>query len=581
LKKYRHILSIYLLLFFLNTSAQNPLMDSLQLALKKSVHDTDRCKILDDMIESEQSDELWPQYNLQMEKICDKQLERKDLSKQELLFYRRVKNHTVSNNSLFLVTKGEMKEALIGFEKCLEFETEMNDIAGKSGTLYNMGSIYYRTGEVKKAAACFEESILLQEKNKLDNGLSQSYSDLGIIFMESGNSGKAIFLYKKAIEHATAQNNKIEMANGYNNIGSCYLSLGNISLALEYFQKALQLREEIGDIAGIANAMNNFGAVYHSQHDFVNAQIYFEKALRFFSDAKDEAGMAHSYNNIGTVFADNNDDLKAISYFEKSLSLRKAIGDKRGQCYALTSIGTSRTDLKEFDKAIVNFTESLKLAEELDDKNSIVSNYSSLAMNYFSQHKNKEAVDCGTRALKLAQQYKYPILIREVSLVLHQIYEGTGDFMSAFKMYELHIRTTDSLRNEDNKKATIRSQLKHEYDTKAAADSVAHVQDNEIKSAEFTRQSAEISAKKNQQRTMIGGLILVLLFSAFMYNRNKVAQRQKKMIEDQTLHVEQQKKLVELKQKEILDSIKYAKRIQTAHLPSESFIARTILKFRK
>jgi hypothetical protein len=57
-----------------------------------------------------------------------------------------------------------------------------------------------------------------------------------------------------------------------------------------------------------------------------------------------------------------------------------------------------------------------------------------------------------------------------------------------------------------------------------------------------------------------------------MFNRYKVTQNQKQIIEDQKIVVEKQKELVDEKQKEILDSIKYARRIQQALLPSNKYI---------
>ena len=139
----------------------------------------------------------------------------------------------------------------------------------------------------------------------------------------------------------------------------------------------------------------------------------------------------------------------------------------------------------------------------------------------------------------------------------------------------------DSINNESTRKASIKSQLKYEYEKQAAADSVAHAKDSEIKNAELAKQKAEISAKKNQQYALFGGLFLVCVFAVFMFNRYKVTKKQKSIIEDQKEIVEEQKKLVEEKQKEILDSIHYARRIQMALIPNETRIAFILSKFKK
>ena len=77
------------------------------------------------------------------------------------------------------------------------------------------------------------------------------------------------------------------------------------------------------------------------------------------------------------------------------------------------------------------------------------------------------------------------------------------------------------------------------------------------------------------------------LFSVFTYNRFRLTRKQKRIIELQKVEVDRQRELadsrreiaeaqkhiIEEKQKEILDSIHYAKRIQQAMLTSEDYIA--------
>jgi hypothetical protein len=55
-----------------------------------------------------------------------------------------------------------------------------------------------------------------------------------------------------------------------------------------------------------------------------------------------------------------------------------------------------------------------------------------------------------------------------------------------------------------------------------------------------------------------------------------LARRQKSIIEKQKVIVEKQKNLVDEKQKEILDSIHYAKRIQQALITNEKYIERSL-----
>ena len=52
-------------------------------------------------------------------------------------------------------------------------------------------------------------------------------------------------------------------------------------------------------------------------------------------------------------------------------------------------------------------------------------------------------------------------------------------------------------------------------------------------------------------------------------------------VELQKKEVEQQKQLVEENQKEIIDSITYARRIQSSLLPSEKYIEKSLIRLKK
>ena len=90
------------------------------------------------------------------------------------------------------------------------------------------------------------------------------------------------------------------------------------------------------------------------------------------------------------------------------------------------------------------------------------------------------------------------------------------------------------------------------------ADSLSRVEEERI-------QAMQHQQELNQQKMFLYGggifLFIVIVFSVIIFNRLKITNRQKATIV-------QQKLIVEEKNKEITDSINYAKRIQTAILPS-------------
>jgi type VI protein secretion system component VasK len=93
---------------------------------------------------------------------------------------------------------------------------------------------------------------------------------------------------------------------------------------------------------------------------------------------------------------------------------------------------------------------------------------------------------------------------------------------------------------------------------------------------------AESQKEKEKQQLIIYsiciGLFLVLIFTGFIFNRFKVTQRQKRLIEIKEKETQAQKELIEEKNEEIISSIRYAKRIQQSLLPNEKYIEKNLKK---
>ena len=109
----------------------------------------------------------------------------------------------------------------------------------------------------------------------------------------------------------------------------------------------------------------------------------------------------------------------------------------------------------------------------------------------------------------------------------------------------------------------------------------------------FLLEKNELSDKaiKNQKTALIfiiAGLLSTLALAFFIFRgfkkqkkANQIISKQKKEVENKNLLINEQKELLEEKQKEIIDSINYAKRIQQAHMPSDIYVAKNLNRLKK
>lgn len=166
---------------------------------------------------------------------------------------------------------------------------------------------------------------------------------------------------------------------------------------------------------------------------------------------------------------------------------------------------------------------------------------------------------------------------------LHLYYKNNRLYKQAFIMLEKYHLYKDSINSEQNQKAIINQEYKYKYEKQAAADSVKSAEKEKVQQALLTAEKAknkekelEVKNKRMQSYFLIGGLILALIFGGIIFNRFRITNSQKQIIEQQKATVDKAFTELEEKNHEILDSINYAKRIQNAILPPDKLIKNSL-----
>jgi len=239
-----------------------------------------------------------------------------------------------------------------------------------------------------------------------------------------------------------------------------------------------------------------------------------------------------------------------MDYFELSLKYRDSTGDRQGQAISYTNIGSLYVKLSEVSNA--------------EEKKNLL-----------------KARGFCLKSLNLSKEIGYPENIRNASQQLFSIYKRLNDPKNALEMYELYVEMRDSFSNDETKKSAIKNQLKYEYEKRAAADSVKNAEEQKVKNAQLNAQQSQLKQEKTQRYALYGGLVLIIAFSVFVFNRFRITRRQKVIIEKQKEQVDHAYEKLHEKNKEVMDSIYYARRIQRALITSEKYIERNLSQFLK
>jgi serine phosphatase RsbU (regulator of sigma subunit) len=433
----------------------------------------------------------------------------------------------------------------------------------------------YRPVNPQRALVLGKEAIELARKLGKAKVEASANNNLGNAYNATGNYDSAFVYFKRSIEIYKKIGDKKGQAAPTFNLGDLYLHKGEINTALSYQLESLKLNEAAQNQYGVASSCNGIGLIYLELKKTKEGRKYFERALAIYGENDQKYAMTAIVCNIGLSYEKDKNYKKALENYLKALKLIEGIDDPYTNSILYENVGGMYHKQKLYALAQDYIGKSIELKLQINDQEGLVRSYKNLGSIYGDMGNKEKSLAYYTKALQLAKQIGGKIFIKEIDLELAEYYATQNDFKKAFTYFKEHSALKDSILSEEGSKQIAEMQTKYQTEKKE--------KEIELLNKDKETQSA-LTAEENKQKNIILGsvaavLLLVLVFSIFMYNRFKITQRQKNIIEKQKVIVEKeraeaehQKELVEEKQKEILDSINYAKRIQTALLASKELL---------
>ncbi|MBC7862054.1 MAG: tetratricopeptide repeat protein [Bacteroidia bacterium] len=430
-----------------------------------------------------------------------------------------------------------------------------------------------------------EQLLRLAEKNKNAppplkkfylKQMANALNNIGYLAQQQGNVPKALEFYQKSLKIDIELKDKMGVATSLNNLGYIYFNQGDVLNALEHHHKSLKLREEINDRKGIAQSLNNLAVLYNNQGEFSKALEYYLRSLKLEEEINNKEGAAVCLINIGFLYKSLGNLPKAMEYFEKSLKINGEINNKDGAANSLMNIGGVLAIRSDYGGALAYYKKSLAIREEMNDEVGIINPLTNIGQMLMLEGKTEEALVYTTRSFIAAKKLGYPENIENAAKVLKAIYIKQNNYKGALAMFELFTLMRDSVNNAETKKESVKKEMQYAYEKKAAADSVKNAETQKVKDAQLAAQTASLKQEKFQRYSLIAGLLIVLGGLGFVINRFRVTQKQKKIIEQQKIIVDEAFDKLHEKNKEVMDSIYYARRIQRALITSEKYIDRVL-----
>jgi tetratricopeptide (TPR) repeat protein len=456
----------------------------------------------------------------------------------------------------------------------------------KQDHLNRLARAYVNTGAYDSAmffvnsAMALGDSLSSMNKTKgktdlaIRKGIALSDNITGVVYDDQGNYAQALQHYftslelrkKIDVDYPDDAGNKKGEASTYNNIGNVDDDQGNYPDALKNYFASLTIKESIGDQKGIADTYNNIGVVYKHQQNYSESLRNYSLALDIRRKIGDKKGIADCYNNIGIVYDVERNFSAALTNLDTSLQMRKDLGDRAGIETCYSNIGDVFNELGNYPEALKNHFASLNIRLEIGDQAGEALSYLNIGSIYRKQKKFKLSQDFLLKAETLSKNIGFRECLKNDYNELSQLDSTMGDLKGAFEHYLLMVLYRDSLSNEVNTKKQTQIEMQYQFNKQHAADSLETLERN--KQDDLKRQQ-EIRQQETYTYGGIAGSVLMLIVAIISIRAFRNKQKANHIIS-------RQKELVEEKQKEILDSIHYARRIQQSLLPTEKYISRYI-----
>jgi tetratricopeptide (TPR) repeat protein len=266
------------------------------------------------------------------------------------------------------------------------------------------------------------------------------------------------------------------------------------------------------------------GVFYFDTNDLENSWKYYSRSHDVFRKIDLKYGIARAATGMASVAIAKKDPVTALPLLESAIKIYRDMGQISGLSRALNDMGLLEKTEKNYDTAIRHLEESIQLRNAMNHVQGLITSYTELGETYFEKQEYEKAL----AYQKIALEYAIHVTAKQKRSRLHKslsdTYKKLGDIHLALEHFESFF--------------AVRSQIMSDE----AANNIKKVQ------TKYEREKSEKEAEMEREKN---------------------------------LELTKAYDIIEQKNKDITDSIRYAKRIQLSLLPTEKLIHRTLSRLNK
>ncbi len=443
-------------------------------------------------------------------------------------------------------------------EKALELSLKTKYPPTTAAAYNVIGIYYYMTHEMPIARNYFFKALKIYKELNNIKGIASCLGNISSTYTEQTMFDSAICMQKEGLEFSLKVKDEKGIANSYQNLGNTYNLKGDYQIGTEYLFKALKIFEKVKQDYGIGMCLYNISRAFYMQEKFKESVDYAQKCREKRLKIGDKSGVALAYVMEASALEQLKEYEKAVETAQKAIAIQEEINDVYGLQFSYTIIANVSYDhFKQYDMALEYYLKSRKISEESQNFMALANIDYSIGSILSSKGDYKKALEYHLNSLDLSKKHGLKQEYKDGLLAISQTYSNMQQFDKAYDYQSQYIKMKDSLINESSTKQLNELQTLYDIEKKQKEIELL-TKEQEVKDARIARQNIITY-------TIVAGLILVVVLAFISFKRY----REKKKANIEITH---QKEIIEEKNKEILDSIHYAKRIQRALLASDTLL---------
>ena len=522
-------------------------------------------------------------------------------------------------NSLFIMGTAQIwisayEESMQNIHAAKQYFEQIKDYQSSAKCAYSLGSCYFYLSDYEEALKQFFDSLNLYEKANDIIGQADAYNGIGSVYSEFENYQEALSVLEKSwaiLQNENAEHISVKVMHG---LGEVTFMLNQLEDSTAFFEECIKICEANGHYQVLIFAHEGLAKIYNAQKKYLKAHESIDIAIEMAKQIEFKIGLARSLYLKGKFYLEEHLESNAFKFFNEAIQIVEEIDSVEVRCKYHKLMSTYYEEKKNFELTVYHL-KSFHKYQDKQNKQKHGLHLKSLQIqinlersekqNEIYKTKNKELTfrteflkESNDRIKTIAELGQIIASKLELEELLNVIYEQINKLMIADALYI-------GLYDVQNQVIDFPFYIKENvriHDIQVSMNNTGKFtvwcikNEKELVMNDFNREASEyitLTKEKNAEKPPASVLIIPIkvkdkmigVIGVHSYTKNSFTKEKVSILKTLGAYVsialENAKgykrindlyELIEIKNKEIIDSINYAKRLQSAILPTTDTI---------